>query len=386
MILEDVQLKHDDSNDQNVPYYFKSRVMEVTTDKGKFLTPSRVISRTEHIARSEFGMSKALPKELAIDFRTLIDKQIQDFTSSSKAVKTLIQKTQQFNDITRKAVFRMSVFQPAGKILTEMHTQSKIKFADLQANFLQIKLGSNLITYPYLALPHSEYAQFIDSHHRRDERFSTIFVLDLEMDPRQLEKIVKHLAAKEEPMIIALIYRDWVNTSLQHDVITSFFNNEKLAFFACQVPREEPESHSSNLHSVACSGGFDLVTLEQKRGFGNNTKLDLTKIRFFSPKNLRIDNIENTLREPGRNIIEEFDFAPHNFNDIAYLKKVLDGYQGARIHPRKYQLLYYLARIHEAITSYQAFELTRKRIVEKEIAEYISETGLREVPMIRNRR
>lgn len=273
-MIEDVKRRpDDDKNDSKSPYYFRSRIVDITTDKGKFSTPAKVIARSEHIARSEFGLSKALPRELAIDFRILIEKQMEDFTNNSKAVKRLIQKTKQFNDITRKALFRISVFQPAENVLQNMNTESKIKFADMQADFLQIRLGANVITYPYLALPSSDYVRFIDTHYRRDENFSTIFVLDMAMDVPSFRETVRHLVQKQEPIIIALIYRDWLDTAVQHDVITSYFDNDKVAFFACQVPREESESHTSNLHSVVCSGGFDLVALEQPRGFNPNLSL-----------------------------------------------------------------------------------------------------------------
>jgi|GEM_PF-3251946 len=387
MIIEDVKRRPDDDHSEpKSPYYFRSRIVDITTDLGKFSTPMRMITRAEHIARSEFGLSKALPKELAIDFRILIDKQMQDFVDDSKAVKNLIQKTRQFNDITRKSIFRLSVFQPADNVLGSMSTESKIKFADLQADFLQIRLGTHTITYPYLALPVSDYKKFIDSHYVRNENFSTIFVLDMAMDAPSFREIIKHLIDKQEPMIIALIYRDWLDTALQHDVVTSYFDNKQVAFLACQVPREEPDSHGSNLHSVAFGGGFDLVALEQPRGFNPKPKLDLNKIRFFSPQTLYIDSMENTLKQPNRTLFAEFNLAEHNFNDFVHLRHVIDGYRGAEKYPQKFKLLQYLAKIHEAITSPAIFESTRDRISRKEMEQYIIQTSLKDAPLIKNRK
>ncbi len=386
MIIEDVKRRPiDDKNDLKSPYYFRTRVVDITTDLGKFSTPARVVARTEFIARSEFGMSRALPRDLAIDFRIIIDEQMKDFTNDNKAVKKLIQKTKQFNDITRKAIFRVSMFQPAENVLSSMSPEAKIKFADLQADFLQIRLGADLITYPYLELPYSQYIEFIDTHYQRNEDFSTLFVLDMAMDPPTFSKIIEHLI-KKKPIIIPLIYRDWEDTPLQHDIISSYFDEDQVAFFACQVPRAERESNTSNLHSVAFGGGFDLVSLEQSRGFGNNTKLDLTKIKFFSPQTLSLDPIENVLEDSTRNIYQEFNFASHNFNDFVYLREVLEGYEGAKIHPQKYQMLYYLTRLHEGLTSPQVFKNSLDVIVKKEVSQYIAQTSLKNAPMIKNRR
>lgn len=43
MILEDVKLQHTSESDPKSPYYFRNRIVKVTTDNGIFYTPARVI-------------------------------------------------------------------------------------------------------------------------------------------------------------------------------------------------------------------------------------------------------------------------------------------------------------------------------------------------------
>ena len=208
----------------------------------------------------------------------------------------------------------------------------------------------------------------------------------MKMDYNQLQTIVTHLIQKEQPMIIALIHTNWQKAIPQHSLISKYFDNEKVAFFACQVEREEHESRVSNLHCVALGGGFDLVSLKQARGYPNPQILDINKIKFFDPRTLDINNMENTLNDPTRSLVDEFDLPIDNFNDFSYLTRVIRGYEGAKVHPTKFQILYYLARTHEAITSPKEFDSIRSLIGRNEILEYINQTNLKIAPMVKSRR
>ncbi len=387
MILEDVNLVELEQDNASSPYYFRTRVMDIVTDKGKFSTPARVTTRAEHIARSRAGVSKSLPKKLAIDFRILLDSQVRNFQNDAKVIKNLVQVTKQFNDYTRKCIFKISVFQPAQNSLDGLGTQEKLAFADMQVDFLQVRLGSNLLTYPFLNLPTTEYIDFIKTRYRRDEEFTTLFVLDLAMDPTTLKNILDYFVSLEEPIVIPIIYKDWSRTAPQHAIVASYFNNPKIAFFACQTPREtQADSQSmSNLHSVTFGTGFDMVALEQPRGFGK-ANLDLNRIKFFSPETFHIANIMTTLNDLERDIVGEFNFNEFNENDKFYLNRVLDGFRGASTHPKKFDILLYLAKMHEALTSPPEFDKIRDTILNKEIEDYIANSDLKNVQMIRAKR
>jgi hypothetical protein len=386
MILEDVRLRESTSNDTQSPYYYKSRIQDITTDRGRFTTPTRAIARSEYVARSMVPLSKALPTQLAIDFRELADSQLISIMNEATAAEKLLMITKQFYDITSRAIFRISIFQPSHYMLQNMSVTQRIKFADLQADFLQRRLQSGIVTFPFLNLPITDYEKFIDNHYLRTEDISTVFVLDLKKDRYYLEEIIGHVVKKEQPTIIVLIHQDWKKSIPQHNLLGQYFDNEKIAFLACQADREDPESHTSNLHSIAIGGGFDIVALKQVRGYSNKQDLNLGKIKFLDPRTLLINNIDYTLNDPTRHIVEEFCLPPNNYNDFEYLTKITNRYIGAKVNPKKFQILYYLARTHEAIVSPSIFGNIRKRIINKEIDDYIVDTKLHESPIIKDDR
>jgi hypothetical protein len=80
--------------------------------------------------------------------------------------------------------------------------------------------------------------------------------------------------------------------------------------------------------------------------------------------------------------MEEFNLPKDNYNDYFYIKKILNGYRGALINKKKFEILYALARTHETITSYDIFEKSKEKIKMKELNEYIKLTDLKNAPII----
>ena len=126
-----------------------------------------------------------------------------------------------------------------------------------------------------------------------------------------------------------------------------------------------------------------LVALHQSRGGGGDKDLSLNKIKFFDPKTLEINTIDNVMRNPTRDVVKEFNFSPHNFRDEEYVSMILKGYEGAQHHDKKHEILYYLARTHEAMLSPKIFAQTREKIAANEMELYIKDTVLRNMPMLR---
>lgn len=383
MIVEDVKLLGEGVESPKTPPFQYCRPLEIITDNGNIKTPYKTTNKHEHLARSEIPILKVLPNEIVSNFKLLDNTMIEAFyNNTGKNAKRLLDVVKQFNDITRRSKLRISIFQPLESILLSWNSAEKIAFADTQAEYFQSKLNSDLITYPFLELPLSEYLAFIDERYSGNEKQSTIFTLDMAMNSNYLKQILDHLQEKREAMIIALIHRKWSDTIPQHTIINSYFNNPKMIFMACQVDRiNEETGATSNTHAITVGSNFDIVALKQSRGFPVKQTLNLNKIKFFAPDTLRIDNLEATFTQQ-RNFISEFNLPADDYLDQIHLTHIINGRNGAKIHSKKYQILFYLARVHEAITSAAIFAKEHEMILEKRIQEHILNTDLQYIPMI----
>lgn len=382
MIIEDINLLHKIEQPITTPFHY-CRALEIVTDNGNIYTPYKTTNRPEFLARSGVPLLKTLPQNITSDFRLLDQKTIDGiFHASSNVGKKVLGTIKQFNDMTRGSKLRMTIFQPAEVILRNWSISKKINFADTQAEYLQAKLGLDLITYPFLNLPTSDYIEFIDKRYRGSETQSTIFTLDMAMEPNRLKSIIEHLVNKKEPIIIALIYKKWEISIPQHIIINDYFNNPKVVFMACQVDRIDEATNTSNTHAVAVGANFDIVALKQQRGYGKPT-LETNKINFFAPQTLQINNFDNTFQQQ-QNLISEMRLTADDYLDLKHVSRILNGRNGAKVHPKKYLTLFYLSRVHEALTSADTFSKQRDAILDRNVRTYILQTSLQHTPMVKS--
>lgn len=384
MVIEDIRL-HPNFDTNSIKNYGKPRSMQIITEGGIIETPTRVATQSEILAKSEVPLAMALPMDICIAFRPLEQSVMSSFADGVSSISAdLIKKTHQFNSLTTRTKLRMSFFQPVEVALDSMSQESKLKFARIQSEYLQKRMGYNIITYPYLGFPTSDYKQFIDQNYERSQDYTTIFTFDMGMEENSFKEVITHLLSKAGPKIIALIYKNWENTVGQHDFIASLHENTKTIFMACQVEREDKNNHLNKLHEIA-HNSFDFVALKQNSR-GGKLKRDPNKVRLFNPVSKGMDNLINTMQDPTRDIVKELEIPDYNFNDENLVNRMADGYKGIIKSDRKFKKWYYLARVHELIVSKKEFEKFKTNLLSQTIAQYVNNSNLPSSNLIRHLR
>ena len=267
MILEDVEALMPPHYDPAAPPSFEARAVRIATSAGIVRTPDRALTRSEHAARSEVPLSRALPAGLAVDFRLLDQKDTRGLVQDGRAAEGIIRSARQFNSCTRRAALRVTVVQPPQAALDAMTHEEKIRFADAQADIFRTNLDAEIIAYPYMGFGASDYTNFIARRSRRDGSCTTMFALDMQMSPPALDKVLGHLGSTRQPTIVPLRHRSPDRTVAQHLILARHLESPRMAFLACQVPRIDyiRGQAVSNLHTVSARYGYDMVALEQRR-------------------------------------------------------------------------------------------------------------------------
>ena len=385
MIVEDVKMEDGYYDSQRLPGTV-TRTMRITTDKGSFTTPARVISRNDHIARSDIPLSRELPPALTMDFKALVDGDVEGLTANGRVAERLNRRTRQYHSITERALLRMSVFQPAQATLDRLSRSAKIRFADAQAEYLQDRMGCGITTYPYLDLAPSDYLQFIDDRYRRTGNATSLFVLHMNMGRARLELILDRLE-REGPAIVPLIHSSSASAVPAYDAIKQRLGGQKTAFLACQVPQEGVVggSPASMLHAECFGRGFDMAAPLQRMPFpprrGGTPAPAATGIKMFSPATWKIETLADALASRGLRIVDEFDLNEHNEPDRRRITAMLRGYKAADADPRKHVLLRQLARVHEAMSSSAEFDRMRAAIRDRALGDHVSRTALRQLAL-----
>ena len=386
MILEDVNMEDSYYDSRMLPGTV-TRTMRITTDKGSFETPARVISRNDHMARSDIPLSRELPPALTMDFKVLVNGDVEGLTSDGNVAERLTRRTRQYHSITGRALLRMSVFQPTQTTLNRLSRSAKVRFADAQAEYLQDRLDCGITTYPYLDLAAGDYLQFIDDRYRRTRDATSLFVLHMNMGRARLERVLDYLREKG-PSIVPLIHSGSARAVPAYDAIKRRLGGQKTAFLACQVPREGVIGGraASMLHAECFGRGFDMAAPIQRIPFPprRGGAPAATGIRMFSPATWEIETLADALASRGLRIADEFDLNEHNEPDRRLITAMLGGHEAADADPRKLHTLRQLARVHEATSSSAEFDRMRAAIRDRSLGYRVSRTAL--YPIVRDGR
>ena len=172
-----------------------------------------MVSYAEQMARSAIPMSRALPTELAMDFRVVRSGDgaasvlaAAKGGSGDAAYPEPDRRDILHGDITERALLRVSVRQPAPAALDGMSESARVRFADAQAALQPRDEPGGIVTYPYLGLRAGEYLRFIGDRLARDGDGAALFVLDAGMDAPTMEKILEFLGNRGGPALVPVIH------------------------------------------------------------------------------------------------------------------------------------------------------------------------------------
>lgn len=370
MKLIDVKLDNLDQSKKELPYYYRSRSLKITTENGFIQTPTRMTARTEYYARANVPLNHPMPMDLAIDFKPIAPNQLKDFLKNTETVTDFRLHAKKFSQITERAKLSFSFYQPSDNALTvlkNMNRDNQKQFIEMQADFLQLQLGTNILTYPYIDYPFTDYKRYVDKYFNSDP-YSTIFVVDMKADPEHFKRVLDYLVQKGAKLI-ALLYADIEVSPIQHYIIASrYANNENLGFLACQVPRKYLNTPVSGLQALQFTG-IDLVAPIQK-STGGPINRNLTKLEFFLRKSLLFDKIHDAFAHNGTVIAGDLDLHSSETQDAQLVKKMIRGFRLGEHDERAFYALLYFSRVHECFASVSEFDESRQLIRSSESNEY----------------
>lgn len=368
-----------------LPFEAAFRIMRISTDAGSFETPARMVSYDEQAARSAVPLSRALPAELAVDFRVVRGAGAASILAAARGGGSPEpdRRARLHCDITERALLRVTVHQPSPSALAGMSPAARVRFADAQAG-LQPRDGSRgVVTYPYLGLRAGDYLRFVRSRRRAGDG-TALFVLDAGMDGRTMEKVLDCIGEGGGPSLVPVIHGGAGGSPAGRGPLGRLFSRPNTAFLACQVPRVAPAGAgagrgASGMHAACFQEGFDLAAPAQGRPRQPRGPRGAPYAAgFFSPETWRIDPLADALASRGPRLVDEFLFGGDNGPDRRLVASALGrhaaaattaasaaggrGYDGGDGDPAERRLLARLAIVHEAISSAAEFGCMRAAI------------------------
>ena len=160
----------------------------------------------------------------------------------------------------------MPALQPSAGALAGMSAPARVRFADAQAELLRGGPGGQA-THPGLGLGAGYYLRFVRNRHERGAGGPVLFVLDMGMDGATMEKMLACFGDWGGPTHVPIIYRSSARSPPGHAAIGRHLGSPRMAFLACQVPREMPAGGGSvsSIHTACFRQGLDMTALAQRQ-------------------------------------------------------------------------------------------------------------------------
>ena len=398
------------SLDQESPYAYPSRKIEITTSAGRVATPNRAATLYEYNKKAsvptnipldndaslavkrpnaatlakflkENGVARRWGREMRGAARRMAYSALSAYLVQPTTTDVPAKKKKDGKGISAPAV-------PSGTSYLRSNPAQRERFIRILLQ-IQVDSGLDVIAVPYLGLPLSEYKEEIRKAYRVVARSGAepMFVFDLEYQKggNRFEEAMSFLVRDIGVRLVALPGRSYTSAPVSYDILTDYAESN-VAFVSFDTDRPYQRSNPlSKMHSFPFIG-TDIYAIKTPRFVpkdpegdeggsgesgsgesGSAMRSALDSVKFFEPSSLTIRPSAERVRDP----VSLLDEIGERSN--ARLRSMLEEYGSAHDKPDKVAVLSSLSRVHELKSSTAEFKSLRGWIGKGETAAYVKE-------------
>jgi hypothetical protein len=244
---------------------------------------------------------------------------------------------------------------------------------------LQVDLGLDLISIPYLRLPLNSYCQLVEDIARnlRKQNREPFIIFDLGYGKAEkFSDALSFFIKKVNISIIGFNYKSFTNHAVSYDVLSQYIDKD-VAFVMLNTERLDIINNQiSTMHYMPFLGN-DVFAVKTPQFRGGSDPFAATKqklssmklIKFFNPSNLIIEPAMLRVNKP-RELLNEI----HESSNMR-LFDILSDYDAENKDEDEYRVpvLRSLSKVHELKSSTKEFGELQKRVKSSEASDYVRE-------------
>lgn len=406
------------SVDQESPYTYPSRKVEITTSAGRAVTPNRAATLYEYNKKSSVPTNIPLDNEISLAVKRPNAATLEKFLEENGVAR-------RWGREMRSAAARMSysalsayLVQPTttdvqppkkdGKGAKAPARPSGIKYLrsspERLGRFLrmliqtQVDSGLGVVAVPYLGLPLAEYKETAKNAFKAIAAAGAepMFAFDLEYHKggAKFGEAMSFLVKDMDARLIAFPGRSYSSVPVSYEALAEYAESN-VAFVSFDTDRSYQRSNPlSKMHSFPFVG-TDIYAIRAPRfvpstakgpaGGGNGASAaaaagngaaaaadadadagpSLDSIKFFEPSSLTIKPSAERVGDP-ESLLGEIGEGGNR-----RLRAILEDYESMRGTSEKIKVLSSVSRVHELKSSTAEFGILREWIDKGETAEYV---------------
>jgi hypothetical protein len=247
---------------------------------------------------------------------------------------------------------------------------------------MQVDLGLEIITIPFLNLPLQDYKLLIKeiTNGVRNQNLEPFFIFDLDYGKNnKFEDAISFFIKDMGIKLLGLRHKSFARNAVSYDILSNYVNSD-VALFSYDVDRADMHnSDISTMHYLPFLGEDVYAVKSPKFKPKADNKANSQKnmnpvthekkeaIRIFDPRALLIRPASERIRNVD-NILQEMDQVGNT-----RLFALIDEYDRTKTNPDELTIFRALSKFHELKSSTKEFEKLQKIVKSSESTEYIKD-------------
>ncbi|MDD5188757.1 MAG: hypothetical protein PHF57_11180 [Methanoregula sp.] len=361
-----VKLKNIDNSDQSSKFFYRARRVEITPTSKAIETPYRILNNSDLTAKAHTPSDIPLISPLAGMHLEINTNETEKLFTSNEYTNKLATKIEILKQQMQHSSIIFPFIQPSQTAIKAHLIDDDLKIRALRM-ILKVQGQAKL---PLLGVPWLNYSPNLfrsvcnDLLNNSEQEF--IFYLKADEKPAIIEEIsdiiLDHIAT-DRLNFIGIIHSR--KALVSYDILWEKFRQTNAAIVMSNVDRYD--IHNSNLsssHLDQCILG-DLFIPKVRRGGGASDNIDVFKrLRVFNHNDLTVNPI---IEFDGNNWI---NLIGEELNDNRVSLK-LTHYQEAVNNQVKFNILNYISKVHEYLSSTKEFVNTHPYLKDEDMKSYI---------------
>lgn len=387
------------SVDQESPYAYPSRRVEIATSSGKVATPDRAATLYEYNKKASVPTNVPLDNDVSLAVKRPNAATLARFLGENGVARRwgremrgaarrmaysalsayLVQPTTADMPARKKGRKEVAPAVPSGTSYLRSSPEKMEAFLRILLR-LQVDAGLGVVAVPYLGLPLSEYKRTVRKVCRAAAGLGAepmlAFDLEYQKGGSKFREAMSFLVRDMGVRLVAFPGRSYAGAALSYDALAEYAESD-VAFVSFDTDRPYQRLNPlSKMHAFPFIG-TDIYAIRTPRfvpgaaeaggsgGAGAGSALD--SVKFFEPSSLTIRPSAERVGDPAA-LLDEIGERGN-----AQLRGMLEEYEPARGNPDKAAALSSLSRVHELVSSTAEFGSLRDWIRKGETAEYVKE-------------
>ena len=399
------------SVDQESPYAYPSRRVEIATSSGKVTTPDRAATLYEYNKKASVPTNVPLDNDVSLAVKRPNAATLAKFLEENGVARRwagemrgaarrmaysalsayLVQPTTTDVPAKKKGGKEVAPAVISGASYLRSSPEKMESFLRILLR-LQVDAGLGVVAVPYLGLPLSEYKKTVRKVCKAAAGLGAepmvAFDLEYQKGGSKFKEAMSFLVRDMGVRLVAFPGRSYAGAALSYDALAGYAESD-VAFVSFDTDRPYQRLNPlSKMHAFPFIG-TDIYAIRTPRfvpraaeagaggsgaggsGAGGSgaggAESALDSVKFFEPSSLTIRPSAERVGDP----VTLLDEIGERGN--AQLRGMLEEYESARDNPDKAAALSSLSRVHELVSSTAEFGSLRDWIRKGETAEYVKE-------------